>query len=65
MSEGAPSVDSHPYEPRDPDRPWGACWCGLSEAAHADTVAPYRPVGLAWRCPTCVTKNRPVCRHPH
>lgn len=34
-------VLNHPYEPRDSAVPWGLCGCGLSEAAHAQTVKSY------------------------
>ena len=32
---------AHPFIPRLANQPWGLCWCGLAESAHADTVTPY------------------------
>ena len=36
-------IKDHPYEPRDPNQPWGLCKCGLSQACHERTVGPYLP----------------------
>jgi hypothetical protein len=34
----------HPFMPRLANQPWGLCWCGLAESAHADTVTAYTPL---------------------
>lgn len=36
-------VTDHAFVPAKKSEPWGLCGCGLGEAAHAETAAPYRP----------------------
>lgn len=46
---GVPSVNGHPFTPRDPMMPWGLCRCGLAEAAHTSAAVGYMPVVPARR----------------
>lgn len=79
MSEGASPaiVSGHAFEPRTsevgvsyagwsyiglPPNPFLCAECGLAEAAHEHSTGPYRPPG-PYRCPLCVERATPVCRH--
>lgn len=40
---GTPTVNDHPFMPRDPMEPWGLCVCGMAEAAHTSAAIAYMP----------------------
>lgn len=55
-------IEDHPYEPRNPEEPWGLCHCGAAEASHKWITKPYQVVGK-FRCASCVSKDKPRCSH--
>ena len=59
---GSSQITDHPFS-SPVGEPWARCQvCSLSEAAHADTRAPYQVQG-EYRCPRCVQTDTAFCSH--
>jgi hypothetical protein len=62
VNVGGSLVEDHKYEPRDQDQPWGLCHCGLAEASHKASLAPYKPTAKRAK-PTPRKKVRRVSKN--